>query len=173
MSQSRLAVTTLACVLPMLVALGSFGRETAHFYDIDASGNVTYAGSETVETDGDGDVTSSWLCGPPGTGGLRACGFCGFCHTGGQDRQKEVFTSDKHLKDYYPRFRLSLSEAQKLSWGQTGGYLTSRRGKLEYYLKDGTLNAVTPPGSLILKDRSGRPFIVFMSGEPTLQPKRP
>jgi hypothetical protein len=98
-------------------------------------------------------------------------GACLYCHTGGMDRQKEGYTLDKHLKEYYPRATLTLSEGQRFSWGPSGGYLTSLRGRLEYYLKDGTLDMITPPGSLILKDRSGQPFMIHMTQRPQLQPR--
>lgn len=98
------------------------------------------------------------------------CGgtFCGECHTGGEDRQKEVFTVDKHLKSYFPRFALRQSEGQKQPLGRSGGYLTLGGGLLEYYSKDGTLGMIAPPGSLILKDRRGRRRTLFMPGVPTL-----
>jgi hypothetical protein len=170
MSRSRSAVITVACMLPLFLALGIMGTVTYREYWTDADGNLVFYGdTHTYTTDTDGDFTFGVIC---NDAFASYCGgtICAACHTGGEDTQKESYTVDKHRQGYFPRFALSLSEGQKLSWGQRGGYLTSRRGQLEYYLKDGTLNAITPPGSLILKDRSSRPFILHMPGVPTLKP---
>jgi hypothetical protein len=167
MSRPRIAVITAACVLPLLLAMANFDY-TVWVWIIGDDGRHNSAGHYDVE---DPSVTGDYNFGC--NQGMSNCDWCSDCHVGGEGRQGKGYTSDKHLKDYYPRARLSLSEGQRLSWGQSGGYLTSQRGRLEYHLKDGTLDLVAPPGSLILKDRSGRPFLLYFAGKPTLQPKRP
>lgn len=164
MRKPSIAVLIVACMLPVVLAMTYLGTTTYRIYFIDANLNATLSGTVTEPND-NGDIGVGYLC------WTDACRFCAMCHINGQNRSKQVETSARHQQNYYPRAALMLSEAQRFSWGEGGGYLTSRAGRIEYRRKDGTLSLAAPAGSLILKDAAGKPFVLWMPGDPTLHPK--
>lgn len=166
MRWTRLVIVVVMAMLPVLLALGYLGKLTIRVYLTDSQGRARYAYTFEGETGSSTDYSWGTVCNATYT----SCDICASCHDSGRDRQKEVFTVEQHLKTYFPRMTLTIPEGQKLPWGPAGGYLSVRSGKLEYFLKDGTLDMLTPAGTTILKDGSGRPFLLHMPGEPTLSP---
>jgi hypothetical protein len=163
MSFKIISISVL-CTLPGLLALSELGKTTVRHYIRGADGKVSSWETE-VSTNDNGDYGMGIVW--EGDKGL----ICGFCHTSGQNRQKEIYTVDRHHQIYFPRVTLQQADGGRLSWGPSGGYVTSRSGVLELYLKDGTPDLIAPKGSLVLNDRTGRPFVIYMPGVPTLQPK--
>jgi hypothetical protein len=97
------------------------------------------------------------------------CRPCGQCHLSGTDLLNNVYTVAKHENTYFPKFALKLVEGQKLMWGTDGGYLILLKGQLFFRLKDGTLKMIAPTGSLVLKARTGKPFLLRMPKDPILK----
>jgi nitrate reductase NapE component len=160
----RIAFITLACALPVVLALASLGS-TRFVIWLPETNEVV-----TVNTPSDnGGGVQYWVCSInlPNCVQLR----CIACHTAGQDRSKEVYTVANHEKVYYPRITVIPAAGQRLSWGDDGGYLVSNAGRFEYFRKDGSLSLIAPTGSSLLKDAAGKPFLLWMPGEPTLHPK--
>jgi hypothetical protein len=161
MNQRRITLAVVALMLPAL-AMTPLGRTTVHlvlFWD-------GYVQEATYTYDNDnGDSDEYWVC-PPGS--MYCTRFCGVCHINGEDKSKEKYTVERHKQSYFPRFATTLSEGQKLSWNQSGGYLTSEGGSLKAYFKEGVLGMVAPTGSQLLKDRSGTPFLLRMPTKPSL-----
>lgn len=102
-------------------------------------------------------------------GGGSLCFNCGECHT--SEPQAEILKKltqaswDKHISVYFPKQTHSLSEGQKMSWGDEGYYL-KQRDRLVLYDRGNKRVWTAPPGSRILKTKRGEPFAVWFSGEP-------
>jgi hypothetical protein len=60
-------------------------------------------------------------------------------------------------------------EGYKVAFGSYGGYLVFKNRQFAYFLKDGKLNMIAPPGSSLLKNRKGLPFLLEMPKDPVLK----
>jgi hypothetical protein len=149
-------------MLPIVIAAASFmGTTSTRQYAASSSG-IKYSGTSSSSND-NGDIWNAEMC----FGSV--CKPCGQCHINGADLSAKVYTVAKHQVTYFPKFSIVLAEGQRLPWGTYGGFLTLKRGQLSYHLKDGTLKMVAPLGSVILKDRTGKPFLLRMPGDPIVK----
>lgn len=167
MIRPRVALITVACMLPVLVALTHLGRTRIDTWMTQADGSIVFLGSTEVPND-NGDGVENWLC-----SGIIApgCGrWCGACHINGEDKSNQVYTVARHEQRYFPAATMKLSEGEALSWATGGGQLLMHSGQIDYVLKDGTVYLKAPVGSMVLKDRRGTPFLLRMPGKPTFKP---
>jgi hypothetical protein len=162
MKKSKVVILIVTLGITVLVPIVLAGTNYDRFYNITDHG-VEYGGTRTSEND-NGDRTLSFVC-------KKRCGQidCSVCHTNGTDRSKEIYTVSKHEKIYFPRFAVTVREGYRLSWGSYGGYLVFKNNQFAYLSKDGRLKMIAPSESLLLKDRTGLPFLLFMSTDPILK----
>lgn len=115
--------------------------------------------------------TTRWNC-MSSTTSVIACNPCGNCHESTKTYTSK--TPEVH-KLAFPKYQVLLKAGEKLSWGDGRTLMAEKDGTLTVINKDGKPLGKLPAGSSILKGTSGKPEMVFLSGEPVvlLTPEKP
>ncbi len=108
--------------------------------------------------------TTRWNC-MSSTTSVIACDPCGACHA-----PKKTYTlkAPEVHKLAFPKYQVLLKAGDKIAWGDGGTLVAEKDGTLKEFDKYGKPLWVLPAGSMILKGSSGKPELVFLSGEPVV-----
>ena len=158
-----LIISATVVLLAITLTPVSYGDVWEIVYYVGSDGKVTSHKEKAMESEE--DITFRF----DDRGGRKV--FCGACHaTNDAKISAKLFdkkSSENHMTRYFPRAEYPLSQGQRyLDNDQT--FYALEQGQLVLYNKDKAKLLVAPRGSRLLKDRSGRPAVVFFNGEPTV-----
>jgi hypothetical protein len=150
-------------MLPTVLALTSLGTTLTRVYVVGSDGKLKLQASIRYQNGDAPDELDAIIC-PVEGGNCTPDLGCVVCHAS-MDASKVIYTVQRHRQLYYPRFALNVMSSQKIPFGRSGSYVTSQSGQLMYYLKDGTVHMIAPPGSFLLNGRDGRFAMFYIPGD--------